>query len=250
MIGRTDHDPLLAVTDLRLWRSDYRPFLFHTNRCVTLRRTDEGARPWPRLGHPEIQKLYKALTANGKSIADAVRKTGPAIGHKKVATYSLSVFIDTPPSWTPNGKQIEQHEGSLRFESETVRDIALMLLSGRLAVWWWATNGDNFNLTRGILESFPISPAEVSAVAQQLTVLAQRLRDEQPRHPRVVLNAGKLVGNYDMLRCRHITDEAEKLILDTLGLSHLWPAVLLADARSQKATRESHVVKRKWPFPW
>ena len=249
VIGRTATEPLLAVTELRRWPSGYRPYLFHTNQYATITLAGNGA-VWPRLGYPQVKALYDALTVNDKAIADGVVKTGPAVWHKSYATYSLSVFIDPPPTWTPNGKRLRQRERGLSFRSAEVRDVAFMLLSGRMAYWWWTMNGNELDLTQTILTTFPIAPAEVSAVAQPLRDLAQRLRDEQSLHPSVVLNAGKLVGNYDMLRCRHITDEAEKLILDTLGLSHLWPAVLLADARSQKATREGHGVKREWPFPW
>ncbi len=68
VIGRTDTEPLLAVTELRRWRSDYRSYLFHTNQYATVNRLDDGA-PWPRLGHPQVKTLYEALTANGKTIS-------------------------------------------------------------------------------------------------------------------------------------------------------------------------------------
>jgi hypothetical protein len=62
--------------------------------------------------------------------------------------------------------------------------------------------------------------------------------------------AGKEMGNYDMLRCRHITDESDQLILDALGLADYWPAVLLADDRLLKVTGERPGTEREWPFPW
>ncbi len=58
------------------------------------------------------------------------------------------------------------------------------------------------------------------------------------------------MGNYDMLRCREITDRADEIVLKTIGLEHLWPAVLLADARLAKTTGERPGTEREWPFPW
>jgi hypothetical protein len=58
------------------------------------------------------------------------------------------------------------------------------------------------------------------------------------------------MGNYDMLRCREITDRADEIVLKTIGLEHLWPSVLLADARLAKATGERRGTERAWPFPW
>ncbi|RZV42606.1 MAG: hypothetical protein EX269_14645 [Acidimicrobiales bacterium] len=111
-------------------------------------------------------------------------------------------------------------------------------------------NGDDFNVPSHVLKSFPITPAQVEPIHKELEELARLLRAEQPRHPSVTLYAKKEIGNYDLNRCRHITDQAEQLILGALELSHLWPAVLLADARSQKATGERPGTEREWPFPW
>lgn len=238
----------LATTELRRWREEYRPYLFDTNQYSTVLCDDGGV--WPRLGHPGVADLYVALTAAGQTVNDAVRRSGPTVGHKKIALYYLSVFIDTPPAWTADGKRIEQHESAIHFESEDVRDVAFMLLSGRMALWWWTMNGDDFNVPTHIFKSFPIAPKQVLPVRKKLISLAKRLRAEQPKHPSVTLYAGKEIGNYDLNRCRHITDEAERLILECLGLGEYWPMVLLADARSQKATGERPGTEREWPFPW
>ena len=249
VIGRANTERYLATTEMHRWPKEGRMYLFDTNQYVPV-ELEASKVPWPRIGHPEVKALYEALVGSKERIANAVRKTGPAVGFKMIAMYYLSAYIDSPPAWM-DGKRIEQpSESTLNFESEEVRDIAFMLLSGRLAYWWWMTNGDDFHLTSGNLKSFPIAPKQVEAIWTPLLALAKRLREEQPLHPSVTLNAGKVIGNYDMKRCRHITDEAEKLILETLGLSHLWPAVLFADARAQKATGEGYGTKHEWPHPW
>jgi hypothetical protein len=52
-----------------------------------------------------------------------------------------------------------------------------------------------------------------------------------------------------MRRCREITDETDRLILNHLGLLEYWPSVLLADARMAKAKGETSDERRDWPFP-
>jgi hypothetical protein len=140
--------------------------------------------------------------------------------------------------------------GWLRFDSDTERDVAAVLLAGRLAVWWWAATGDDFHVTAGLLKSFPIALDTVATSRSDLEGLAAELRAEQPKHPIVTLYARKEMGNYDMLRCRHLTDQADQLVLETLGLGHYWPEILAADARLLRMTGERPGTEREWPFAW
>jgi hypothetical protein len=57
------------------------------------------------------------------------------------------------------------------------------------------------------------------------------------------------MGNYDMSRCRNVTDESDKLILDEFGLLDYWPDLLYADQTLAKVTGERPGTLRKWPFP-
>jgi len=246
--GAISNKHLLHTTTLRRWWPDYRPHLFATNRYTPI---DVGGfeEPWPRPG-PNLIGLFEALTAKRQSVANSVRRTGPELGFKQTALYYLSIFIDEPPAWTPEGTRTEQTMvGWLRFENETHRDVAWMLLSGRLGVWWWAATGDDFDVTASLLTSFPIAPSQVEDVWPALGELARQLRAEQQKHPLVTLYAGKEMGNYDMSRCRHITDRADQLVLEELGLSEYWPAILEADHQINKATGEPTGTRREWPFP-
>ena len=238
----------LRTTFLRRWNEDARPHLFNTNVYteITERRPES---PWPRPGSG-LQTLFEELVGSGLSVANSVRKTGPELGFKQTALYYLSIFIDEPPAWTPDGARTEQTEvGWLRFENETHRNVAWMLLSGRLGVWWWAATGDDFHVTASLLTSFPIAPDQVEDVWPSLVELAKELRAEQQKHPLVTMYAGKEMGNYDMSRCRHITDRADKLVLATLGFAETWSQVMVADHMLGKATGERPGTRREWPFP-
>lgn len=60
--------------------------------------------------------------------------------------------------------------------------------------------------------------------------------------------AGKWIGNYDMKMVRDLTDEADVLTLDALGLSHYWDSIELAYARFMKMTGERPGTVRESPF--
>lgn len=75
VIGARHPSPMLATTELRRWREDARPYLFDLNRYEAIELADQGA-PWPRLGHPEIGELYRALTSEGASVGQAATRRG------------------------------------------------------------------------------------------------------------------------------------------------------------------------------
>ena len=249
ILGAKSGPSRLFVTETRRWFEESRPFLFHQTRYaeLDLPSIDE---PWPRLGSPGLVELYTALKALRQPLDIDVRRHGSSLGFKKTGLYYLGVWLDEPPAWLPTGERVGRPLGTLTFENESDRNVAFVLLAGRLAVWWWAAMGDDFNVTASLHKSFPISVSAVRSVMPELLAIATELRAEQLKHPIVTLYAGKEMGNYDMLRCRHVTDRADQLVLKTLGLEHLWPEVLASDSRFVRMTGERPGTEREWPFPW
>ena len=125
---------------------------------------------------------------------------------------------------------------TLNFKTEADRDVAFVLLSGRIAFWWWASTGDDLNLTKGTLESLPISVTSLKEVEVQLIHLAKELRRRQKSVLSYTKYRGNEIGNYDMTKCRDITDQSDQVILEALGLSMYWSDLLLADAQMSKST--------------
>jgi hypothetical protein len=249
VLGAKSLESRLHVTETRRWVEDFRPSLFHGTRYSEL-SFEPGDAPWPRLGSAGLVELYGALTSLRQPLGVDVRRHGEELGFKKTALYYLVFWIDEPPAWLPSGERVTRPLGTLWFDTAEARDIAFVLLSGRLAVWWWATTGDDFNVTAQLPKSFPVCVGAVNGARDELLRLAKELRREQPLHPIVTLYAGKEMGNYDMLRCRHVTDQADELVLETLGLGQYWPEILAADARFLRMTGERPGTEREWPFPW
>jgi hypothetical protein len=239
----------LSTSQLRRWQEDGRKHLFGTTRYSVVSEK-ESKSPWPRTGTLELAELYERITKSGQNLGLSTVRSGEGLGFKQTALYYLSVFVKEPPCWTMSGKRVPQTKvGRISFRTSDERDIAFVMLAGRLGVWWWGATGDDFDVTTGLLESFPVSIKQVGSIKKDLLKLSRDLMKEQLKHPLVTKYAGKEMGNYDMSRCRHITDVSDQLILDELGLIELWPHVLLADAGLAKVTGERPGTRRKWPFP-
>ena len=179
-----------------------RPHLFNTNEYAR-HPTGDRADPWPRPGR-QLAELFVALTSDGHCIGEAVRRIGPELGFKQTALYYPSVFVDEPPAWELDGTRTAQTKvGWLRFASESERDVAFVLLAGRLSNWWWGATGDDFDVTKGLLASFPIGPSQVEKAWPELIKFAAQLRKEQQRHPLVTNYAGRATWNYYISPCRH-----------------------------------------------
>ncbi len=238
------------VTETRRWNEDYRPYLFHATtytRIVPKTLTE----PWQRVGSTRLGELFDQLMALPGKLAEDTRRHGPSIGFKQTALYYMSVFVDEPPAWMPSGDLTPQTKvGRLNFQDERSRDLAYILLSGRVGMWWWSAIGDDFDVTGGLLMAFPIRIQSVESAHDELLELAAELRAEQQKHPLVTRYARKVMGNYDMLRCRHITDRADQLVLRALGLDDYWPDVLASNLHLVRQTGERPGTRREWPFPW
>lgn len=95
--------------------------------------------------------------------------------------------------------------------------------------------GDEFHVTRGVLAAFPcdierladaeglsaLTPCDMELVSlvESLLELADELKREMPRQLAWQVNAGVKVGRYNMLKLRHITDEADWLLARAWGLT-------------------------------
>ncbi len=249
VVSHHSPDYRLASSSLRRWQEDGRQHLFATTRYALVE--EQSIRlPWPRTGTSALAELYEELTRSKNNLGQSTVRNGESLGFKQTALYYMSVFVDDPPSWTMAGERIPQTKiGKISFRTEQERDVAFIMLAGRLGVWWWGATGDDFDVTTGLLESFPISISQLKSNQAELLKLSRQLRKEQLKHPLVTKYAGKEMGNYDMSKCRHITDMSDMIILESLGLSQYWPEVLLADAGLAKVTGERPGTRRSWPFP-
>ena len=124
------------------------------------------------------------------------------------------------------------------------------MLAGRLCFAWWGLKGDDFDVTSGVLKSFPVDIGRLPDDARsKLLELAHRLRSELPEALVYTLYAKKWLGNYDMKMLRHITDEVDEILLEALGLEEHLPTVRRIDARLFRSSGDAGNSIRTWPPP-
>ncbi len=107
----------------------------------------------------------------------------------------------------------------------------MLFLNGKLAFVWWIAIGDDFHLTLSNFASAPFGPGQLTEQQRKhLLALLPELESAMSENPVFKLNAGKNIGNYNLAKCRHVTDKVDKIWLEALSLSELWEEVELEHA--------------------
>jgi hypothetical protein len=133
-----------------------------------------------------------------------------ALNFKTTAYNYMPVFIDIPPKIDESGQEVPQSMMStLWFREKENRDLALTLLVGRWGFAWWCIYGDDFHLTSGLLNSFPIDFNTVSKdKKERLLNLVPQLRKSMIENKTVKKNKG-MIYNWYIPGTRKITDQAD-----------------------------------------
>jgi len=240
-IGAQGEDDRLWTTRTHRWVEDYRPALFDTLRYVEAPealRADE----WPKLPSEDVARLMTELLTSGRApLAAAVRHAGThTLGYRKTALYVVSAYRTEPPCWDAKGKPIPQKEaGWLRFEDGTARDAAFLLATSKLMFLWWNVWGDDFHVTAGILDSFPLGLDDLDTpTTEWIHRLADLLDEKMQEHIDITPYNGMRIGNYRLDAVRDLTDEADELLSDWLGTREHMGAVELSFRQFAKKTGE------------
>ena len=223
----------LFSTGCKRWLSETRDRLFDNLQYALVRDVlsrNQGLGQWPFLDR-EFSCAVESLVTTNRSLRDSLSDGAmkSPLYFKTVAQYYLSVFVNPPPSLNPLTGQPavtkSKRVGCLHFANDRTRDLALLILAGRWGYLWWMMYGDEFHVTRSTLVAFPgdierlsTSPAGDMEL-MSLLALSRVLQDEMPNHLAWQINAGVKVGRYNMLKLRHITDEADWLLAKAWGLT-------------------------------
>jgi hypothetical protein len=240
----------ILTTDTRRWTDSYRPHLMSSLRfSETTELLDKAGDQWIRTGDPDVVDLFSALLATGNRLGNSAIRSGNSIGFKSTALYYLSVYENEPPAYDSNLCPIDQPKvGSLSFSEPRVARIAAAVLAGRLAFAWWAAKGDDFDVTSGVLKSFPVDVANLPDDRQaQIAELAEKLLGALPSSLMYTLYSKKWLGNYDMKMMRPITDQIDEIVLRSFGLEQHLPTVRRIDARLFRSSGDAGNSIRSWP---
>ena len=227
----TETAPSRMTARLYRWFDSERPYLFdNLNYCSFTPSLFGGL--VPKLGNARLMQGFEDLLSGGdyRLTNDlSPTRSGFPLHFKQTAYNWLTFCVEQPPVIGPDGTALSQTGyGSSRFVDENDRDLSLLLTNGLLIYTWWVAIGDDFHLTLKNFTSAPFGPKQLPKPQRARMLKAvPELSEAMAENVVYKLNAGKNIGNYNLRKCRYITDKIDKAWLAALGLSDLWEEIEL-----------------------
>ena len=228
---------------LHRWFEEARPHLF-----ATLSYASFAPKLWkhriPKLNTQALITAFEQLLAPGHRTIEhhlSRRATPHQLHFKKTAYNWLSFTHEEAPCFDARGRRVPQTKyGDASFTSAEERDLAFHLLNGKLQFSFWVAIGDDFDVTKWMFSDLPLHPAKLSATQrQQLQALTPALKTAVEDAVQYKLNAGKRIGNYNLAKCRAITDQADRIYAQAFGLTPVWDDIELLYAQTVKTDFET-----------
>ena len=191
----------------------------------------------PKLGNQILLSAFEeAKTALSNLDSKLSRSPSGQTLHFKQAAYNwISFGYDEPPSFDASNKKIPQTKvGRIYAPDEPTKRIIHTLLNGKIAFLWWSMMGDDFDVTRKDIEFLPFPKAINAHTKGDLEKLSLELDKAMNENLVFKLNAGKKVGNYNLARCREVTDRSDKIWISLLSLGDNQTLIDLAYAQIVK----------------
>ena len=228
---KTESKTVCYTTRLFRWFDEERPNLFPL-------LSYEGFSPlaWsnkiPKIDKPGLlQSLESRLNVDQRGLKAifSPRVSKYPLFFKKTAYNWLNFCKVLPPCYDESGKLIPHTQfDSVYFDDSQTRDVAFLFLNGKLCFTFWAVVGDDFHVAKWMFADFPLCLTSLPInLVNELLPLATRLEQAMEKATTFKLNAGKKVGNYNLARCRGVTDLSDHIFAKHLGCLDLWEEVEL-----------------------
>ena len=164
------------------------------------------------------------------------RATPHTLHFKKTAYNWLSFTHEEAPCFDTRGRRIPQTEyGEINFQSTESRNTAFLLLNGKIQLCFWIAIGDDFHVTKWMFADLPLAPNLLPPEMQEkLNAIVPELTEAVEQAVQYKLNAGKRVGNYNLAKCRNITDKSDAIFAELFGFAPVWDDVELLYAQTVK----------------
>ena len=198
---------------------------------------------WPFATDEGVVDAFSRMAKESTSLAAVLTKgTEFSFGRKTTASNSLGIYdaelqaldpiTERPTTTTWNTTRW------LYFGTGRERDLAFMVLCGRWTYLWWLMYGDEYNVTATTLSSVPCGIADILRRAKHdesidravrrceelATILKSRMGDHVEYNLRGSGLDRVLVGRYNLLPLRPITDEADLLFARLWGVEDAYSA--------------------------
>ena len=223
---------------LHRWFGEARPYLLATLSYASFQPALWKGRI-PKLNTQDLIAAFERLMTPGARTVEHLlsrRATSHRLHFKKTGYNWLSFTHEEAPCFDARGRRVPQTQfGEISFLRCEDRDIAFHLLNGKLQFSFWVAIGDDFHVTKWMFADLPFNPTKLTTAArQQLQTLTPALKTAVEDAVQYKLNAGKRVGNYNLAKCRTITDQADKIFAQALGMERVWDDIELLYAQTVK----------------
>jgi hypothetical protein len=218
-------------TVLHRWFEAARPHLFGN-----LRYAPFTPAPYkgliPKIGLPALSAAYENCFATTKKTVASFfsqTKTNHALHFKKSAYNWLNFCRRLPPCFDEKGRRIEHTQfGTATFRDADTRDLAFLFLNGKIMYMFWAAVADDFHVTEWMFADFPVDFDAISPEQRKVLLpMASQLEALMQANTSYKLNAGKKVGNFNLAKCRTVTDASDMVFAACVGLTTVWQDIEL-----------------------
>lgn len=219
------------TTRIHRWFEAARPHLFETI-CYARFNAKLWRHRIPKLDTMSLTLAFERRLASSRStvgISLSPTRTPHTLHFKKTAYNWLNFCRELPPCYDGNGENIPHTKfGTLYFDDARTRDLAFVFLNGKIQFAFWCIVGDDFDVTQWMFADFPIDLRSIPAdQSRRLCELAGELEDTMNKNVSFKLNAGRRVGNYNLAKCREVTDKSDAIFARLLGVEDAWPDIEL-----------------------
>ena len=224
-------------TRLHRWFDEERPHLFGLIEyaCFEPARWDGLI---PKVGSQGLCEALEALEPSGHPrVRDYCARSSEThrLFFKKTAYNWLAFSHIPPPAFDAGGKPIPQTQlDTLDARNATARRLLFLLLNGKIAFVYWYILGDDFHVTKGVIASLPAPSLEAISNGRDFQACEKALTQAMQEAVAFKLNAGKKVGNFNLARCRAVTDQTDIHFAHAMGLFSVWEAIETLYAKGVK----------------
>ncbi len=223
--------PVHLTTRLHRWFDVARPHLFDLLQFTAFQPYLWEGRI-PKINSQKINDVFATLlrsTSSRIGTQTSKRPTRHVLYFKKTAYNWLNFCRQQPPCYDNQGKSVPQTKfGRVYFPDKETLELVMLLANGKLMLAYWFMVADDFDVTRWNFTDFPIDLQSLAPGHRaELLELTSELEEAMLENTQFKLNAGKRVGNYNLAKCRRITDRTDAIFLDALGIREVWNDVEL-----------------------
>ncbi|AVO34376.1 Eco57I restriction-modification methylase domain-containing protein [Ottowia oryzae] len=179
----------------------------------------------PKLNTQKLIDAFEQKLGNETLQLSLSRRATPyPLNFRNSARNFLSFAYDEAPCFDQRGKQIPHTGyGKLYITDSEIRDLAFLLLNGKITWAFWIAIGDDFHVTPSTMADLPLNLQRVRVEKRSgLRVIVPELKAAIKKAEQFKLNAGKRVGNYNLGKCRGVTDKSDIALLKAFGMEAVW----------------------------